>query len=155
MELARNLKIDSISRLQPSRPLVCERDCTIAAGVALMRKHEVGSVVICEDRKLVGIFTERDLLRRVIARGIGWEAPIGDVMTPDPVTLNANDSIRAAIRRMEEGGFRHLPIVDESNRPVGVLSIKRIVHYMAEHFPCTVYNLPPDPHAYPSKREGA
>ena len=57
---------------------------------------------------------------------------------------------------MEEGGYRHLPVVVD-DRPVGILSVKRIVHYLVEHFPATVYNLPPDAPTlnHPPKREGA
>jgi len=56
---------------------------------------------------------------------------------------------------MEEGGYRHLPVVDVTGKPLGVLSVKRIVHYLAEHFPATVYNLPPDPSSVPQSAEGA
>jgi CBS domain-containing protein len=56
---------------------------------------------------------------------------------------------------MEEGGYRHLPVVDERERPVGILSVKRIIRYLVEHFPTTVYNLPPDPQAVPKNPEGA
>jgi CBS domain-containing protein len=76
-------------------------------------------------------------------------------MTPDPITVNPKESISAALRRMEEGGYRHLPVVDHAGQAVGVLSVKRIVHYLAEHFPDTVYNLPPDPGAVPREPEGA
>jgi CBS domain-containing protein len=76
-------------------------------------------------------------------------------MTPDPVTVSSKEPIRAAIERMEKGGYRHLPVLDERQRLVGILSIKRIVHYLAEHFPATVYCQPPDPRAVPPKREGA
>ena len=62
---------------------------------------------------------------------------------------------KQTIRRMEQGGYRHLPVVDEANRPVGILSVRRIVHYLVEHFPSTVYNLPPDPRTFPQEREGA
>jgi CBS domain-containing protein len=76
-------------------------------------------------------------------------------MTPNPVAVHPKDSIGAAVRRMEEGGYRHLPVVDEVGRPLGMLSVKRIVHYLVEHFPATVYNLPPDPDVIPHEREGA
>jgi CBS domain-containing protein len=56
---------------------------------------------------------------------------------------------------MQEGGYRHLPVVNEVGRPVGVLSVKQIVHYLVEHFPTTIYNLPPDPTVIPQEREGA
>ena len=155
MELARNLKIDSVSRLLPTRPLVLECTCPVAAAAARMRAHGVGCVLVTDLRKLVGIFTERDLLRRVIAAGRPWCTTVGAVMTPEPVCVRSKDPIRLAIRRMEQGGYRHLPVVDEANRPVGVLSVKRIIHYLVEHFPTTVYNLPPDPRRFPQEREGA
>jgi CBS domain-containing protein len=132
-----------------------ERTCPVAAAVGLMRKHRVGCLLVCEGRALVGIFTERDLLRRVIAAGRCWQTLLGDVMTPGPVCVRPKDPIRLAVRRMEQGGYRHLPVVDDTGRPVGILSVKRIVHYLVEHFPATVYNLPPDPRAFPDEREGA
>ena len=71
------------------------------------------------------------------------------------MVVHPKDPIGAAVRRMEEGGYRHLPVVDDVGRPVGVLSVKRIVHYLVEHFPATIYNLPPDPGVIPQEREGA
>jgi CBS domain-containing protein len=76
-------------------------------------------------------------------------------MTPNPEQVHPKDSIAAALRRMEEGGYRHLPVVNEWGQPLGVLSVKQIVHYLVEHFPTTIYNLPPDPGAVPQEREGA
>ena len=80
---------------------------------------------------------------------------VRDVMTPDPVTVEPKDSIRTAVKRMQSGNYRHLPVVDDANRPVGILSAKRIVHYLVEHFPHTIYNQPPDPKQVPSTAEGA
>ncbi len=54
---------------------------------------------------------------------------------------------------MQHGGYRHLPVVDENNRPTGVLSVKRIIHYLAEHYPTAVYNLPPESGTIPEKRK--
>jgi CBS domain-containing protein len=154
MDLARNLKVESVSRLTPSPPWHVTPDQTVAEAAQLMREKSVGCVLVCVDRKIVGIFTERDLMRRVMAPGKPLSSAVADAMTPNPVTLHPKDSIAVAIRRMEEGGYRHLPVVVD-DRPVGVLSVKRIVHYLVEHFPATVYNLPPDTHTVPPKREGA
>jgi predicted transcriptional regulator len=60
-----------------------------------------------------------------------------------------------AVPRMEEGGYRHLPVVDDSGRLLGVLSVESVVHYLEEHFPSTIYCLPPDPNVFPRQREGA
>ena len=77
-----------------------------------------------------------------------------ECMTPDPVTVHPKDSISCAIKRMQKGGYRHLPVVID-DRPVGILSVKRIVHYLVEHFPAMVYCLPPRAQPNHPKREGA
>jgi CBS domain-containing protein len=155
MDLARNLKIDSVSRLQPTPPRQVLPTQTVAEAVALMRRESVGCLLVVKDQRVVGIFTERDLMRRVLAVGKPFTLTVATCMTPNPVTVHPKDSIGAAVKRMEEGGYRHLPVVDEAHRPVGVLSVKRIVHYLVEHFPATVHNLPPDPGGVPLEREGA
>ena len=83
------------------------------------------------------------------------DTPVGTVMTSGPVTVTGQEPIRNAIQKMESGGYRHLPVVDATGRPVGVLSVKRIVHYLVEHFPRTIYTLPPEPNAFPQEAEGA
>ena len=155
MDLARNLKIDSVSRLNPTPPLRVGPEQTIAEAVALMRQNNVGCVLVCRDDRVVGIFTERDLMRKVLAAGKPLTRPVSEFMTPDPVQVHRKDPIGAVIRRMEEGGYRHLPVVDDAGRPVGVLSVKRIVHYLVEHYSPTVCNQPPDPAVVPHAAEGA
>jgi CBS domain-containing protein len=155
MDLAKNLKIECVSRLHPTAPLRLSPEQTVAQAVELMRRERVGCLLICQGERLVGIFTERDLLRRVLAPGKPLTLAVAECMTPNPVVVNPKESIGAAVRRMEEGGYRHLPVVDNAGRPLGVLSVKRIVHYLVEHFPGTVYNLPPDPDAVPLQPEGA
>ncbi|HLJ96415.1 MAG TPA: CBS domain-containing protein [Gemmataceae bacterium] len=155
MDLAKTLKIDSVSRLHPSPPLRIRPTQTVAEAAALMRHEGVGCLLVCEGERMVGIFTERDLLRRVLAPGKPLTLTVAQCMTPDPVAVHCTEPIGAAVRRMEEGGYRHLPVVDEVNRVVGVLSVKRIVHYLAEHFPATIYNLPPALDVVQQRPEGA
>lgn len=155
MDLARNLKIESVSRLDPTPPRQVGPQQSVAEAAALMRRENVGCLLVCQDGQIVGIFTERDLMRRVLAQGKPLTLPVSQFMTPDPVIVHPKDPIGVAVRRMEEGGYRHLPVVDEQGQVVGILSVKRIVHYLVEHFPATIYNLPPDPSAVPQEREGA
>jgi CBS domain-containing protein len=155
MDLARNLKIDSVSRLNPTPPYAVEPTRAVAEVVALMREKRVGCILVCRDDRVVGIFTERDLMRKVLAAGQPLTLPVSDFMTPAPVQVHRKDPIGAVIRRMEEGGYRHLPVVDDAGRPVGVLSVKRIVHYLVEHYSPTVCNQPPDPAVVPNEAEGA
>ena len=155
MELARNLRVDSVSRLEPTAPHRVEATQLVQDAIYLMRSEGVGCLLVCQRGTLVGVFTERDLMCRVLGVGKPLSITIGEVMTPEPVTVFAKDPIRVAIRKMQHGGYRHLPVVDENNRPTGVLSVKRIVHYLAEHYPTAVYNLPPDPGSVVNEREGA
>lgn len=155
MELTRNLMVESVSRLNPTAPHRVDVAATVGAAVDQMRRERVGCLLVVRGGGLVGVFTERDLLTKVLAAGRPLSTPLAEVMTPDPVAVNANEPIRAAVERMQSGGYRHVPVVDENHHPVGVLSAKRIVHYLVEHFPATVYNQPPDPNQVPDAPEGA
>ena len=155
MDLAKNLMIDSVGRLHPAPPLHVNPRQTVAEAVALMRREKMGSILVCQDQQVEGIFTERDLMKRILAVGKPLTTPVANCMTPHPIAVHPKDSIATAVRRMEEGGYRHLPVVNDAGKPVGILSAKRIIHYLVEHFPATIYNLPPDPGAVPQEREGA
>ena len=154
MDLTRNLKSETVARLYPSQPWLVQATQTVADAVKLMREKKVGCVLVCEQRRIVGIFTERDLLRRVLSPGRALDLPMRECMSADPVSVHPKDSIACAIKRMQKGGYRHLPVVIDE-RPVGILSVKRIVHYLVEHFPTMVYNLPPHPQPIQPTREGA
>lgn len=155
MELSRNLKADRVSHLDPPPPRRVDADDTVARAVEEMRAGNVGCLLVTERGRLLGVFTERDLLTRVLAPGRPLSAPIRLFVTAPPVTVSPRDPVRTAIKRMQKGGYRHLPVVDEGGRPVGVLSARRVVHYLVEHFPALVFNLPPDPDRYPETAEGA
>jgi CBS domain-containing protein len=157
MDLARTLRSESVRRLNATSPVVVRLDQTVADAVAQMQQREVGCVLVVgpADGRVVGIFTERDLIQKVMAPGLPLATPIQSVMVPDPVTVTEAETIHVALKRMQKGGYRHLPVVDETGLPTGVLSVKRIVHYLVEYFPSTIYNLPPNPDSIQHDREGA
>lgn len=154
MELARNLRKDPVSRLEPTAPRQVPLTASVADAVNVMREDQVGCVLVCDNGQLVGLFTERDLMCRVLAVGKSLDMAISEVMTPSPETVSPKDSIRAAVRRMKSGGHRHLPVTDDERRPVGILSVKRIVRYLVEHYPAAVYNHSPADQV-PATAEGA
>ena len=111
--------------------------------------------MVCEAAKIIGIFTERDALKMMAARA-SLDAPLRQCMTADPIVLRASDPVGKAISMMAQGGYRRLPIVDELGRPTGIITAEGIMHYLVEHFPSVIYNLPPEPHYYcAQQREGA
>jgi len=90
-----------------------------------------------------------------MSRGESFEVAVEQAMTTEPVTLSATDTVGDAILKMSQGGFRQLPIVDLQDRPLGILCVSGILHYLVEHFPNVVYNLPPLPNHATQQREGA
>ena len=155
MSLRDNLAEDAVKALGTLKPVEIGLDGTVGDAVALMQKHAAGCVVVTVHGRPVGVFTERDVLTKVLARHLPPYTPMADVMTRNSKVINEGCSIAGVIRTMDAGGFRHMPVVDSSGRLTGVVSVKRIVEYLVEHFPSAVFNLPPDPARKQVSREGA
>jgi CBS domain-containing protein len=137
---------EPIRALPHAEPLSVTRETSVVEAVRLMQEHHVGCVLVQDEGRLVGIFTERDVLNKIVgSRRSPGRTKVGTVMTADPEALTADAPIAFALNLMSEGGFRHVPLVDNAHRPVGVLSVKHIVSYLAEFFPQEVRNLPPRP----------
>lgn len=140
------------------RPAVCVKPKTsIADAIALMKQRRIGCVLVEAEQRLVGIFTERDVLFRVVSSNLDPErTPVSAVMTAEPETLTMNDEVAWVLNLMAVGGFRHVPIVDDAGQPLAVLSVKDIVERLVEFFPTDVLNLPPHPGKdITTTREGA
>jgi CBS domain-containing protein len=135
----------TIRDLKPKPAATLREMGTIRAAVQLMLERKLGAVLVEREGHVVGIFTERDLMRRVVAAGIGLDRAVEEVMTPDPETLKLDDGVAFALNRMVVGGFRNVPIVDESGALVAVLSQREVVDYIVSLLPSHVINLPPLP----------
>lgn len=137
-------------------PLNVTPQTSVAEAVRLMQEQRVGCVLIQEADRLAGIFTERDLLNKVLGSAQDLtQVRVESVMTADPDALPTDAPIAFALNRMGEGGYRRLPLVDEAHRPVGMLSVKHIISYLAEFFPEAVLNLPPRPELlHPGEMDG-
>jgi CBS domain-containing protein len=147
-----------IAKLPTLRPPVCvEPSASVAAAVEAMNEGRTGCVLVVRSDRLVGIFTERDVLTKIVGTGVDIDAaPVATVMTPDPECLTLDDGISYALNMMSVGGFRHIPLVDADQHPTGVVSMRDIVDYMVDLFPEEVLNLPPSPaHGIAREREGA
>ncbi len=149
-----SLESEGVGSAYPDQPLAATADETVGNVMQLLRAQRTGAVLICEGTKLVGIFTERDALK-LMSSGADLSKPVREVMSCPPVTIASTATVGEAIRKMSEGAYRHLPIVDKDQKPTGVLAVHGIVHYLVDHFPETVYNLPPDPKSRSREREGA
>lgn len=134
-----------VSDLNPRSPLVVDAEDSVLDAVEAMNEHHTGCVLVERDGKLAGIFTERDVLTRVIFRDDNRLAPVESFMTEVPETLDPTASIAYALNTMSVGGYRHIPIVDARGRAVGVVSIRDLVDFLVQLFPGGVLNLPPSP----------
>jgi len=93
---------------------------------------------------VLGIFTERDVLFRIIDRGQNpTRLPLAEVMTREPECLPIEASVAWVLNKMSVGGFRHIPVVDKQGHPVFVVSVRDVVELLVERFPREVLNLPP------------
>ena len=153
MDFQLSLESEGVGSAYPDQPLAATADESVGNVMQLLRAQRTGAVLLCDEPKLVGIFTERDALKQM-ASGADLSVPVRSIMTSDPATVATNATVASAIRMMAEGAYRHLPIVDQNGQPKGVLAVHGIVHYLVDHFPETVYNLPPDTKAA-REREGA
>lgn len=150
-----NLVSVPISDLSLREPIAVDVEDSIQAAVEAMNGQHIGCVLVLREGRLAGIFTERDLLTKVVYQMDPYE-PVESAMTPNPETLESTASVAFALNKMSVGGYRHIPVVDRDSRPLGVVSIRDVVDYLVELFPETVLNLPPTPEASVSRtRDGA
>jgi CBS domain-containing protein len=138
------------------RALVVESSENVGTTIELMQQRKTGSVLAVRDGVLAGIFTERDILMKVVNRKTDiYKLTVSEVMKPSPEALHLDDSIAYAMNIMSVGGYRHVPIIDDYRKPVSILSVKDVISYIVEHFPDEILNLPPKPLRSTSEREGA
>ena len=136
--------------LLPNRPpLVFDESACVKDAMQAMQRRHFGCVVISEDgtprSRLIGIFTERDILLKVIDCGRNpVTIPLRDVMTADPETLTVDAKLAWALNMMSVGGYRHLPVTDAQGRPAFIISVRDIMEFLVESFPAEILNLPPD-----------
>ena len=122
------------SVIEPRKLVVAGPDTRVSEAARLMKEGKVGAVLVVEGGLLIGIFTERDALFRVMAGGLDPDSTLlRDVMTRDPTTVTPDESFGYALLLMHENGFRHAPVV-ENGRPVGVVSARHALDPDLEEF---------------------
>lgn len=128
------LTTTTLAALNPKAPISVVAASSLARAVRQMKTHKIGCLLITDaEDKLVGIFTERDLLTKVVGLVDDLTAvTIADYMTVEPYTLNMNLPIANAIHLMAVHGFRHVPLVDDEGHPVGITSFRDVVDYLGQ-----------------------
>lgn len=112
---------------------------SVLEAARLMKQTQVGALLVVEHGHLVGIFTERDALVRVLAEGLNPETTtLAEVMTLNPITIHPDQSFLSALHLMHENGFRHVPVA-ENGRPLGMVSARDALELEAAEFEATMH----------------
>ena len=100
-------------------------NATVREAAEIMTKYDIGAVLVKDRHSILGIFTERDLVTRIVSKGKSPKTTrVNDVMTPNPVTIHKSAKATEALEHMNEKGYRHLPVVDDAGKVVGMISIR-------------------------------
>jgi CBS domain-containing protein len=147
---------DSIASAASHPPCVVDATMNLAQVLQVMRDENRGGVLVLREGKLVGIFTERDVLMKVAGQELDLQrTPVAEVMTPEPTTLPPDASVAFALNKMLIEGFRHIPLVDTDGHPTGIVSMRDLIDYLSGFFDREILNLPPDPRISFRARYGA
>jgi CBS domain-containing protein len=148
-----------VSLKELMRPIITiDINSSTNEAIDLLLTNEIGAAPVIENGYLRGIFSERDVLNKILNKQVGDldDSRVKEFMIADPQTAQAEDTLNTAILHMARGGYRHVPIVDTENRPIGMVSIRDVISYLIEEFPQEVLTLPPKPVRDAMKaREGA
>ena len=137
--------------MRPGFLFTVQRNAMVAEAVSVMASRNIGIVSVLEGDRLVGVFSERDVVRRVVDRGLDpVRTPVGDVMTSEIVVADVDDDYQSAMRKMDQANIRHLPVVSEG-RLLSMISIRDLmrveiidkgeeIRYLQEY----LYQVPPD-----------
>ncbi len=116
----------ALSLAKEGQVVSCEPNCTLREAVQLMARNDVGSVIVTERGRVVGIFTERDLVQ-AMAQGASLSDEVRKYMSPHPIVALKDESLESVLHKMLERGVRHIPILDSDGKPLGVISIRDVM----------------------------
>ena len=144
-EIKGALLADKITTLLPAEPICVPETATVHDAVAAMlAKRQAGVLVVDGEGRLIGIFTERDVLTRVVGQNLDTRrTPLGAVMTRDPEALSPRDRVAYALNRMSVAGYRTIPLIDADKRPIGVATVTDFIRWLVDLFPEAVLNIRP------------
>jgi CBS domain-containing protein len=137
---------EPVTMLRTRKPVTLAPHDSVTKAVRGMQAEHRGAVIVTEDGSpgtpLIGIFTERDVLFRIVDGGRNPATlEIGDVMTAEPESLLDTQTIAEALQLMSVGGFRHVPVVDSNGRPVFMVSVKDVVQFVVDSFANEILNI--------------
>jgi len=147
--------IEKLGNLNEIHHIVADESTPYGQILKLLHEKRLPSVILTKGDAVTGIFTERDVLNKCLVTEVDPSTPISGLMTQNPITINTSSTIGDAIAIMHDKHIRNLPMVDDEGALVGLLTVGRIIRYLAYHHPTEVMNLPPRPSQVTEQTEGA
>ena len=146
---------DPLSTLTQEKFIVLNEQATLREVIDNLQKFHLGCILIENNNKISGIFTEQDIVQNIVGNRHNLEEEcVTNFMTKSPDVLHKEDPIAFALNQMISGGYRHIPIVDSHKKPVGVIGIMDIINHLGDYFFDDLINLPPTPLRDQTQREG-
>ena len=146
---------DPLSVLTQEKFIVLNEQITLREAINNIQRYHVGCILLENNNKITGIFTERDIIKHIVGNRHNLEKEcISDYMTKSPDVLHFQDPIAFALNKMISGGYRHIPIVDNKDKPIGLISMQDIINHLGDYFFDDIVNLPPSPIRDQKQREG-
>jgi len=126
-----SLMEDSVGSLHPPEPIVADPTTSIGSAIQMMLKNDVGALLVVDAAgKLLGIFSERDLMGKVASPDAAYtELTVGEFMTANPECVNCDDTLAFALHKMDVGGYRHLPVLNDG-KPAAVISVRDLLRHI-------------------------
>ncbi len=145
-EASQHVRAASVSLMETDDYVCIEPSTPLCRAIQVMKKDEGGCAIICAaDGSVVGIFTERDLLNKIVGQDVDENTPVSNWMSPVVSTLAPTATIGDAVDIMNDKGYRNIPLVKDG-KLVGSISVFDVIRYLAESYPKATMNLPPNPH---------
>jgi len=136
---------DSVTLLETDDFVCIRPDTPLTEAIEQMKKDEGGCAIVCDENGgIVGIFTQRDLLNKIVGEEVDMSAPVRQFMSAAVETLSTDATIGDAVRVMNEKSYRNIPLVKDGQL-IGSISVFDVITYLAESYPKETMNLPPDP----------
>jgi CBS domain-containing protein len=142
-EASANARRDKVSLMETDDYVCLEPSDPLSKAVEVMKQDEGGCAIVCEHGRVVGIFTERDVLTKIIGEQVDWNDPVSKWMSPTVATLSPDATIGDAVAMMTDRGFRNIPLVKDGQL-AGSISVFDVISYLAESYPKETMNLPPN-----------
>jgi CBS domain-containing protein len=153
-DASHKVRADSVSLMETDDYVCIEPSTPLFKAIQVMKQDEGGCAIVCAaDRSIVGIFTERDLLTKIVGQEIDDSGPVSSWMSPIVATLTPEATIGDAVTIMNDKGYRNIPLVKDG-KLVGSISVFDVISYLAESYPKTTMNLPPNPHQVMDSTDG-